>query len=453
MSALPLRTAISDTYPNPSNAVARTGFGALWDSINEFTEKAEIDVASAATCNIGAQLSTKLKITGTTGITSFGTTYRGAILLRFSGALTITHNATTLICPGGASITTMAGDTMMVAPKSTTSGTANGWVVLSYQQYRSAGSLDSVTTDGTGTGLTVNNTNSTSAYQQLIAGTMTFNTVSVNALGFTTVLTGGATTTAMRGVIFNTTYTPVANATIQNILNQFLLDTNVSPAAVYGVSTNFILNGMLGTITNFYGNAVSFAPNAASSTNITSWASYHASNIADGTSMAVGTAYGFRSQMNVAAGTRWGFYHGGTADNAFNAKTRFGGITAPVSEVDVTGNVGVSGNIFLAQGAPTAETTTATTTAAKILNGLVTCSGTAYTLTLDTGTAMDTAVPTWVVGRAVDWSIISTASGTITLAAAAAHTIVGTTTTTTLLSSQWRTRKTAANTYITYRIS
>lgn len=31
MPAPPARTAISDTYPNPSNATARTGFGALWD--------------------------------------------------------------------------------------------------------------------------------------------------------------------------------------------------------------------------------------------------------------------------------------------------------------------------------------------------------------------------------------------------------------------------------------
>lgn len=31
--APPARTAISDTYPNPSNAVARVGFGTLWDYV------------------------------------------------------------------------------------------------------------------------------------------------------------------------------------------------------------------------------------------------------------------------------------------------------------------------------------------------------------------------------------------------------------------------------------
>lgn len=32
-SAPPAKTAISDTYPNPSNAVARAGFGQLWDYV------------------------------------------------------------------------------------------------------------------------------------------------------------------------------------------------------------------------------------------------------------------------------------------------------------------------------------------------------------------------------------------------------------------------------------
>lgn len=32
-SAPPAKTEISDTYPNPSNAVARAGFGSLWDYV------------------------------------------------------------------------------------------------------------------------------------------------------------------------------------------------------------------------------------------------------------------------------------------------------------------------------------------------------------------------------------------------------------------------------------
>jgi hypothetical protein len=109
----PLRTALSDTYPNPSNAVLRTGMGALWDFVKA---KLGIDVApvsidSSATVNIGAADSTNITIAGTTTITAFDAVEAGFQRdVTFSGALTLTHNATSLILPGGANITTTAGD-------------------------------------------------------------------------------------------------------------------------------------------------------------------------------------------------------------------------------------------------------------------------------------------------------------------------------------------------------
>jgi len=89
----------------------------------------EVDVASAATCDIGAVNSLIVRITGTTGITSFGTTYNGPRFVRFADALTLTHNATTLILPGGANITTAAGDTLIAVPSGST---PNGWRVMTY---------------------------------------------------------------------------------------------------------------------------------------------------------------------------------------------------------------------------------------------------------------------------------------------------------------------------------
>lgn len=46
----PARTAISDAYPNPSNATARTGFGALWDYVTSLlgTTGAKADLLAAA---------------------------------------------------------------------------------------------------------------------------------------------------------------------------------------------------------------------------------------------------------------------------------------------------------------------------------------------------------------------------------------------------------------------
>jgi hypothetical protein len=68
-------------------------------------------VASAGTISLGE--GGYFNITGTTTITDidFATDKAGRKAhLKFAGALTLTHNATTLILPGGANITTAAGD-------------------------------------------------------------------------------------------------------------------------------------------------------------------------------------------------------------------------------------------------------------------------------------------------------------------------------------------------------
>jgi hypothetical protein len=86
-------------------------------------------LASASTTDIGAQNSLAVEISGTTTITSFGTTYNGPRFLRFTGALTLTH-ASALNLPGAANITTAAGDTCIAYPNSA----GNGWNVTQYQQ-------------------------------------------------------------------------------------------------------------------------------------------------------------------------------------------------------------------------------------------------------------------------------------------------------------------------------
>lgn len=89
---------------------------------------AEADVASATTTDLGAQTTQNLRITGTTTITGFGTVAAGTRRwVRFSGALTLTHNATSLILPGGANITTVAGDSLI-----TLSLGSGNWKVLGY---------------------------------------------------------------------------------------------------------------------------------------------------------------------------------------------------------------------------------------------------------------------------------------------------------------------------------
>lgn len=68
------------------------------------------DVASANALTLGTD-GNYFDITGTTAITSIGTLGVGTVVkLHFDGALTLTHHATDLILPGGANITTAAGD-------------------------------------------------------------------------------------------------------------------------------------------------------------------------------------------------------------------------------------------------------------------------------------------------------------------------------------------------------
>lgn len=79
-------------------------------------------IASAATTTVGtAGLGDYMHITGTTTITSLGTAGAAGIrrTLIFDGALTLTHDATSLICPGAANIVTVAGTVIEVVAEST----------------------------------------------------------------------------------------------------------------------------------------------------------------------------------------------------------------------------------------------------------------------------------------------------------------------------------------------
>lgn len=118
-----LAAAIGD---DPS--FAGTIASALAQKLNTENLAAEASVASAATVNLGAQ-GPRVLITGTAAITSFGTGANKFRLLRFAGALTLTHNATTLILPGGANVSTQAGDTAIVI-----SDGSNNWRVIDYQR-------------------------------------------------------------------------------------------------------------------------------------------------------------------------------------------------------------------------------------------------------------------------------------------------------------------------------
>lgn len=70
-----------------------------------------VTIASASSVAIGAAAANDITISGTTTITSFDTIAAGARrTTTFSGILLLTYNATSLIIPGAANLTTAAGD-------------------------------------------------------------------------------------------------------------------------------------------------------------------------------------------------------------------------------------------------------------------------------------------------------------------------------------------------------
>ena len=72
------------------------------------------NIASASTVNLLTSTGSLVHITGTTGITAFTVSNGAEYTVVFDGIVTVTHNATTLILPTGANITTAAGDVWVI---------------------------------------------------------------------------------------------------------------------------------------------------------------------------------------------------------------------------------------------------------------------------------------------------------------------------------------------------
>ena len=103
------------TLPQGSNHVGNGGLGAFSTYRPRDEYFSFLDMASASTTDISSRAEKAINITGTTTITSFGSAPLGVRkLLKFAGALTLTHNATSLILQGGRNLTTSSGMLMEV---------------------------------------------------------------------------------------------------------------------------------------------------------------------------------------------------------------------------------------------------------------------------------------------------------------------------------------------------
>lgn len=152
-----------------------------WELVNPATAvnnylTTEGTIVSATTTDLGTVSNTTIiSVTGTTTITSFGSsasTAKPLYFLRFTGILTLTYNATSLIIPGAVNITTAAGDTCIAKYE----GSGN-WRIFDYTK-ASGQSIVSTTIPtkgaqtftGSGTFTTNANTLSTTQFKFTITG-------------------------------------------------------------------------------------------------------------------------------------------------------------------------------------------------------------------------------------------------------------------------------------------
>jgi len=129
-------------------------------------------------------------------------------------------------------------------------------------------------------------------------------------------------------------------------------------------------------------------------------------------------------------------------------------VAGATTDIDIYGTVqNISGVNVLWSPAPASIATTATLTNANIQAQIINTTGTTYTVTMPLGTTLETLVSWTAVNLAYDFTVINTATGTITMAVNTGVTSLGSLTIATGASAVFRIRRTAANTFIMYRLS
>lgn len=139
---------VYDILGDPATAIA---------TLNALTSNG-IDVASASTINLTTATGDFVDVTGTTTITAVTLADGDTRTVRFTGALTLTHGAS-LVLPGAANITTVAGDYVTFRGYAagvvrallytrTASGSLPGAVAASQAQQEAASDLTVVVTPG-----------------------------------------------------------------------------------------------------------------------------------------------------------------------------------------------------------------------------------------------------------------------------------------------------------------
>jgi hypothetical protein len=126
------------------------------------------------------------------------------------------------------------------------------------------------------------------------------------------------------------------------------------------------------------------------------------------------------------------------------------GAAAPIEALRITNDRVVAYN----QAAPAAVNATATLTVANLKTGIITSTSAAATdMTLPTGTDTEGGFSGIYTNMTFEWSVINTGPSLVTVLANTAHTLVGSGAVVTGTSARFASRRTAGNTFVTYRLS
>jgi hypothetical protein len=130
--------------------------------------------------------------------------------------------------------------------------------------------------------------------------------------------------------------------------------------------------------------------------------------------------------------------------------TTLDGASTPTEALRITNDCVVAYN----QAAPVAVNATATLTVANLKTGIITSTSAAATdMTLPTGTDTQAGFSGTYDNMTFEWSVINTGPSLVQVLAATAHTIVGSGSVATGTSGRFASRRTAANTFVSYRLS
>lgn len=144
------------------------------------------------------------------------------------------------------------------------------------------------------------------------------------------------------------------------------------------------------------------------------------------------------------------FLIGTTGSNNFLLITN----SVPRIDIDTSGNAQMrTGAVMPYAPTPASVSTTATLTNADIQAQIINTTGTSYTVTMPLGSTLESLAIWAETNISYDFTVINTASGTITIAASTGVTTLGSLTIAASNSAQFRIRRIASSTFVLYRLS